>query len=134
MPNTFMITDRAGRFLRTETLPDAFAPALRSGEIATHAATGRVSAGTFAATGAGATVELIGSFALSVWGTFAATVRLEVSFDGGTTWTPVYDNDGLSIDLTAPGTIRVTQTESGVLYRAFCPSYTSGTVSWQIAG
>lgn len=135
MTNTYIVTDTAGRYLRTDTLPDAFAPVLRSGERARLATTGQVAAGTITGTGAAAGVqERMGAFTLSVWGTFAATVRLEVSFDGGTTWAPVFGDDGQSVDLSAPGNIQVTQTESGVLYRVFCSAFTSGVVSWQIAG
>jgi hypothetical protein len=85
-----------------------------------------VLAGQFAGTGASPAVELAGAFNISLWGG-VATVQIERSFDGGTTWLPC------SLDL-APAAIAVTaagfscladEVEAGVLYRLNCTAFTS---------
>lgn len=69
-----------------------------------------------------------GFFNVSVYGTFTtATVVLERSFDGGTTWLPVYDDAGNAISFTAAGSKRVRELEAGVYYRLRCSVFTTVT-------
>lgn len=70
-------------------------------------------------------------------GSWSATVQLERSFDGGTTWLvagvggsgaqAVYNtaNQDVSVEAIEP--------EMGVLYRWHCAAYTSGTVNYRIS-
>jgi len=92
--------------------------------------------GTFGATGQSASVVLSGPFNFSLWGTFVATVSLERSFDGGTTWHNITRNDGAANAFTAPVSLAVPGDESqeaDVLTRLNCSSYTSGTVNYRIS-
>ena len=92
--------------------------------------------GSLTSTTAGASVSDLGpgSFNLSLWGTFSATVALERSFDGGTTFLPLsVDAYGTAIALTAPCSLVVDEPEAGVLYRVRASAYTSGTVSWRLS-
>ena len=104
-----------------------------------------VVSGTFAATGqSGNAVTTIGTqtappvfsgaFNVALWGTFVATVQLEKSFDGGTTWLPVSrDAAGTVASWTAPANIVVTEPELDILYRLNCTAFTSGTVNYRIS-
>lgn len=104
-----------------------------------------VVSGTFGATGTSgnATTTIgaqtvvpvfIGAFNVAIWGTFVATVGLEKSFDGGTTWLPVSrDAAGTAATWTAPANIVVTEPEADVQYRLNCSAYTSGTVNYRIS-
>jgi hypothetical protein len=89
--------------------------------------------GTFAAVANGAAVSAQGEFNVSLWGTFAATVRPERSFDGGTTWLPLTYLDGAPITWAAPMTSPMPECEGGVLWRLACSAYTSGTVNWRVS-
>lgn len=68
--------------------------------------------------------------------TFSATVELERSFDGGSTW--LLDNtkvDGTVASFNA-GTnvnLRVSESEKNVLYRLNCVAYTSGTINYRLS-
>lgn len=68
-----------------------------------------------------------GNFNFSIWGTFVATVTVQRSFDGGTTW---LDCDSFS----TPGEWFGTEGE-GSLYRVGIKAtdYTSGTASIRMA-
>lgn len=133
MTNVFIIIDTGtGRVAEVQSLPDAYAPALGARQRAVLTATGQVASGTFTGTGSSAGAVRNGPFAVTVWGTFLATVCLEASYDGGTTWLPVVDDEGLPAKLQVPGQIVYTSTESAVLFRVTCPAYASGAASWQI--
>jgi len=69
----------------------------------------------------------------SLWGTFVGTVRLERSFDGGTTWLPLTANGNAMVTLTAPCSEQWQEDETGVLYRWNCTAYTSGTIYYRIS-
>jgi len=95
-------------------------------------------AGALTATGAGSALLAPNTggqrMNASVWGTFTATLQLERSFDGGTTWIPVSrDVVGTAAVFTAPFTTQITETESGVLYRFNCTAYTSGTANFRLS-
>jgi hypothetical protein len=93
-------------------------------------------AGTFGATGQSASIALKGAFNLLLAGTFVATVALERSFDGGSTWHNVARNDLSPNAFSAPISMTVPGDESGepdVLYRLNCTAYTSGTVTYRLS-
>jgi hypothetical protein len=91
------------------------------------------STGTFSATGVAGSIRVDrGSFNVSLWGTFVATVRVERSFDGGTTWLPITAL-GSAINFTAPCSEIFMEPEVGILYQLDCTSYGTGTVNWRIS-
>ena len=66
---------------------------------------------------------------------FSATVQLERSFDGGSTW--IVCNIGASGALaqwtTGPITITFGEPEKQVFYRLNCTAYSSGTINYRIS-
>ena len=93
-----------------------------------------IGTGTFTATGGGqATPVRRGGLNLSLSGTFVATLVLERSFDGGTTWLPCTYIDGTALSWTAPISTGFEEAENGVQFRFNCTSYTSGTISYRIS-
>lgn len=101
----------------------------------TAAQGGALLAGTFGANANSAAIILYGSFNVSLWGTFSATVTLARSFDGGTTWLPCSaDIAGDNVAWTAPFSgFPWAELEHTVLYRLQCSSYVSGTVNYRIS-
>jgi hypothetical protein len=101
---------------------------------ASPAAAVTLTSGTFTGTGQSAAVGVQpGAFNVSQWGTFAATVQLERSFDNGVTWLPITAN-GTQLELfTAPVSEIWVEPEAGVLYRLNDTAYTSGTVNYRIS-
>lgn len=94
----------------------------------------QVYTGSFTATGQSAGALIRGKFNLAIWGTFTASVALERTFDGGTTWLNCsLDAAGSPNALTVPVALICEEPEPGVLYRLNCSSYTSGTVNWRIS-
>ena len=90
--------------------------------------------GTFGATGQSDPVELIGPFNITLSGTFAATVKLERSFDAGVSWQVVSKNsNGDEAAYSAPIGIKLEEWERGVKYRLNCTAYTSGTVNYRLS-
>lgn len=73
-----------------------------------------------------------GKFNFTLTGTFGATVQLQRSFDNGVTWVPV-TNLGASVSFTGPCTEVCEEPEDGVLYRAYCAAYTSGTIAYRLS-
>ena len=67
--------------------------------------------------------------------TFAATVQLERSFDGGSTW--IVCNAGslgaLAQWTAGPVSLTFGEPEKNVLYRFNCTAYTSGTINYRIS-
>lgn len=65
---------------------------------------------------------------VSCYGSFTtATLVLERSFDGGTTWLQAYDEAGNAVTFTAAGSKRVREIEKGVYYRLRCSVFTTVT-------
>ena len=94
--------------------------------------------GSFTGTGNdGAFISFLGPFNFAAWGG-SGTIGLEASFDGGTTWIGVPANDSGTVISVATGTanalFRVNEPEPGVMYRARCSAFTSGTVNYRISG
>lgn len=80
------------------------------------------------------TATFYGGFNVAIWGTFVATVTVERSFDGGTTWVPVAATAGGSaLSHTAPTSYSLQEVERDVLYRLNCTAYTSGTVNYRVS-
>lgn len=73
-------------------------------------------------------------FNFALWGTFLATIQLEKSFDGGTTWLVCCeDNSGTAAAYTGPVNLSGFEPEYGVLYRWNCTAFTSGTINYRIS-
>ena len=70
---------------------------------------------------------------VSIWGTFSASVRLERSFDGGTTWLPLTAAGYSMYAWTAPASETLEEVEANVLYRFDCTAYTSGTINYRLS-
>jgi hypothetical protein len=93
----------------------------------------RVAAGTLSAAQAAPSISMQGNFNITLYGTFAATIAPERSFDGGTTWLQLSFSDGTPVQISAPASTSWSESEAGVLYRLRCSSYTSGTITWRIS-
>lgn len=97
--------------------------------------------GTFTATGRSSTFSpevggrnTANGFNVSASGTFVATVKLERSFDNGTTWFVCSsDASGTEASWTAPFSVIADEPSQGVLYSLNCTAYTSGTVTYRIS-
>lgn len=138
MSKGYLILDAvSGAQLGSQSWDDQFAPITPAGQRASpYTAGGGVAlAGTFTEAGTSSAIVLYGDFNFSLRGTFAATIVLEKSFDGGTTWIPVsLDGTGSPVSLVSQGASIVTQeVEAGMLYRVNCPSYASGSAFWRIS-
>jgi len=95
-----------------------------------------VLAGSFSGTGSSESIELHGYFNVALWGG-TCTVRLERTFDGGTTWIPHSADQGATlatwnITPTAPLSTVFREPELGVLYRLTCTAFTS-SVSYRMS-
>lgn len=90
--------------------------------------------GSFASTSNSASQLVFGNFSLTLAGTFSATVVLQKSPDGGTTWVPAStDGTGTDNSYTSPVAVAGAEEAAPSLYRLSC-TYTSGTVDWFWAG
>lgn len=90
--------------------------------------------GTFAATGQSSGAVFYGDFNVSIWGTFVATVQLQRSFDGGSTWIPCcQDATGALANYSAPMSMIASEPEHQVFYRVACTAYTSGAVNYRLS-
>ena len=100
--------------------------------------------GIFTATGAGEVLTLLPNYpgsganppgaAAALWGSFVATVELERSRDGGTTWNVVSKTpDGDGAIYQDPVDINIYDTVIGTKYRWNCTAYVSGTVNYDVA-
>jgi hypothetical protein len=89
--------------------------------------------GTFNGLGTSLTLtpRAMRSFNFSLWGTFVATIILERSFDGGTTWLPLRMPPAYSFNCPLSDTFQ--DGEYGNQYRFRCSSYTSGTINYRIS-
>jgi|FreactcultureFD7_1027221.scaffolds.fasta_scaffold06407_2 hypothetical protein len=99
----------------------------------------------FAGTGVSSVFSAWGSFNALLWasggpnGNWNATIQLERSFDGGTTWLvcgvggagqqAIYQSSGTGQDIS----FVVSEPESGVLYRWHCTAYSSGTINYRFS-
>ena len=79
--------------------------------------------GSFTATGQSSVTGLHGKFSLSLTGFGVGTVKLERSFDDGTTW-------GVVEEFTADAEKVGEENSYGAVYRLNCTAYTSGTIAY----
>lgn len=99
----------------------------------TDQATSLVS-GTFTGTGNGTSIVMVGPFNFELSGTWSGTITLERSFDGGTTFvSAAMDTSGTASSYTTNVSLVVNEWEPGVIYRARCTAYVSGTVAYRIS-
>lgn len=92
----------------------------------------QVVSGDFTASGQSDPINVYGGFNVAVWGTFSATVALEKSFDGGTTYVPVVTEGLGAVSFTASAAFEYAEVELGVYYRLNC-TFTSGTVNYRLS-
>lgn len=93
-----------------------------------------VVSGTFTATGASASRVFTGPFNVSISGFGVATVALQRSFDGGTTFkTITATSTGTPGTYTADAELVAECPEAGVHYRLLCTAYTSGTIAYRLS-
>jgi len=90
--------------------------------------------GTFSGTGESDAVLVRGACNITLkFGGAVATVRLEKSFDGGSTWFTVSKNTvPEDASFTDSVSAVIEEHEGGVLYRWNCSAYTSGAVIYRI--
>ena len=88
--------------------------------------------GTFTATGTSPEyTSKRAAFKAGIFGTFSATVSLEMKDSGGTWRTIGIDNYGTQSTWTVPtGVLEIAETESDRVYRWNCSVFGSGTVTW----
>lgn len=99
--------------------------------------------GTFTGTGQSSSILAWGPVNVAVYGSggpngnWNATVRIERSFDGGTTWIVAgVGGGGQQASYNTPNqdvSVVYTEPERGVLYRLNCTSYTSGTINYRMS-
>ena len=101
--------------------------------------------GSFTATGTSKWFGCQGPFNALLWGNggpngnWSGTVRLEWTFDGGTTWLvcgiggsgqqAVYTSAGTGSDVS----LAIDQVEAGVAFRWNCTVYNSGTINYRLS-
>ena len=95
---------------------------------------GTLVSGSFSATGQSATFMAIldQPFNITIYGTFVGTVRLERSFDAGTTWVPLTANGSAILSFTAPASESWSESGANMSYRMNCTAYTSGTINYRL--
>lgn len=78
-------------------------------------------------------IVLRGPWNLSIWGTFTGlSLRIERSFDAGTTWLPL-TNSGVIIAYSGAASEVGEAPEDGVLYRINVTGIASGTVNARLS-
>lgn len=134
MSVTHIVADRAsGVVLSVQTVPDSYAPVLGNlpnQTVASNVSAGVLSSGTLANTAAPGLIVL-GNMSVTISGTFNADIRLQRSFDGGTTFTQCIDEAGHPIAISVPGEMKFSETEPGVLYRVAPVNFVSGTWTYR---
>ncbi len=91
-------------------------------------------AGSFAGTGASAAIAVAGRFNITLGGFGNATVKIERSFDGGSTWhVASRDAAGAEATYTANASLVADEPETGVLYRLNCTALSSGPIAYRIS-
>jgi hypothetical protein len=91
-----------------------------------------VVSGSFTANGqTSASLPFLNQFSVMLGGTFNATVLLERSPDGGTTFYPCStDGTGTQASYTAPMSVDVVSQRHAMLYRLRVTAYSSGTINY----
>jgi hypothetical protein len=80
-------------------------------------------------------LPLVGHFNVDISGTFSGTLKVQRSFDSGTTWaTRDVDNTGtLKASYTAAASLVFHEPEMGVLTRVAMTAYASGTADCRVS-
>lgn len=86
---------------------------------------------TAIANGTGVDVSHLETVGVSISGTFVATIKIQVSYDG-TNWADVPASDSVGPSFTAPGSYRFQIPAKQV--RAICSAFTSGTAVVKFGG
>lgn len=96
--------------------------------------------GTFEATGRSAIFKPIirnrswGQMNISLSGDLVGTVKIERSFDGGSTWFVCSsDGAGTAASYTAPFSVVAEENEANAVYSLNCTAFTSGTGAYRIS-
>ena len=91
---------------------------------------------TFSAPGKSPAITMRSVTWFAISGTFsAASVSLEVSFDGGTTWVPYFGTPNERLVLTTVGAMLIPGgTESGLLMRMSCDALATGSIAARLSG
>jgi hypothetical protein len=91
--------------------------------------------GAFTAVGNSANFSPIAgrAFNITISGTFAATIRLERSLDGGGNFVPITAGGQPFMVFTAPCSERWSEDQNGVMYRLACIAFTSGSAAYRIS-
>lgn len=91
-------------------------------------------AGSFSGTGTSAAVAVTGRFNINLSGFGTATVKVQRSFDSGSTWhVASRDAAGNEAAYTANASLVADEPEAGVLYRLNCTAHSSGTIAYRIS-
>lgn len=114
-----------------------------SGTPPAHDQANFVLAGTFTATGQSQAALLYGAFNMLIYAgggpnaAWTASIQLERSFDGGTTWVVCADPMGTTNQAVYANAKDVSrqfaECERGVMYRLDCTAYTSGTINYRLS-
>lgn len=89
--------------------------------------------GSLSSVAAGTAVPLrSGTYSLTIWGNFIATLVVEYSFDAQVTWVPATTLDGVAASFTSPLSVVGEQPEANTFVRLRCTAFTSGTANWRI--
>jgi hypothetical protein len=90
--------------------------------------------GSFTATGASDSIAVAGRFNVNLSGFGSATVKIERSFDNGSSWhVASRDAAGNEAAYTANASLVAEEPEAGVLYRVNCTSFSSGPIDYRIS-
>jgi hypothetical protein len=98
--------------------------------------------GSFTGTGQSDSLLVWGPFNVNLGGdggpngSWDASVQLERSFDGGTSWYVRCDSAGVQLVFSTNDkdvSFVVVEPEQGMLYRLNCTTYTSGTINYRLS-
>ena len=92
-----------------------------------------VLSGSLNAPGQSASVEVSGTFNVTVGGPFTGTGALERSFDNGSTFIPVASTGVTADSITTPVSRTYHEPERGVLYRFNFSALSAGAAAYRIS-
>jgi hypothetical protein len=82
--------------------------------------------GVFTSDGSSMRVSLYGKYNLLITGSFAATIAIERSFDGGASFIELQR-------FTSPTQLVGEEPESNIIYRLTCSTFASGAASYRLS-
>jgi hypothetical protein len=132
---TYAIFNSSGLLVGSQTWEDQFAPILTPGGRAVPQSVGFAEVdGIFSGVSAGGGIAIIpGTFNITLSGAFVATVVLERSFDGGSTWFGATLVDDTPISWQVRVSTWWSEPESNVMFRLRCTAFTSGSIGWRLS-